>query len=144
MNTFPTFNDIYRPILEKDLDRHVDFMERKVNEAQRANDADEAERLLDEACDQCVDKVRVQMEEIKASVKQKGTTCTSSEDKQRYKSFVEGVTTGIRSTQGLFDKIFARIRNIVRTVVDWIRAGLGWMANVVTETFNTIRSLFNN
>ncbi len=144
MTTLPTFDDLYRPILQTNLDRHVDFMERKVNEAQRAKDADEAEKLLEEACNQCVNKVRDQMEEIKASVKQKGTTCTNSEDRQKYTSFVQAVTAGIRSSQGLFDQIFARIRNIVKTVVIWIREGLAWMTNVVTEAFKTVRSLFNN
>jgi hypothetical protein len=48
MTTFPSFDDHYRPQLQKHLDQNVvDFMETKVNEAQRINDADEAERLLD-------------------------------------------------------------------------------------------------
>jgi hypothetical protein len=125
MTTFPSFNDHYRPQLQRHLDRDVvDFMETKVKEAQRINDADEAERLLDQACDQCVQNVKVQMDEIKASVRQKGTTCTSSEDRQKYTLFVEEVTAGIRSTQELFDEIFERIREIVKPVIDRIKQGL--------------------
>jgi hypothetical protein len=84
------------------------------------------------------------VEEIKASVRQKGTTCTSSEDRQKYTSFIEGVTAGIRSTQGLFDRIFARIRDIVETVINWIRDGFVWMSCAVTAAFTSIRSFFNN
>ena len=120
-------------------------MERKIEEVRQKNDENEAERLLDEACDQCVNKFKAQMEDIKASVKQRGVNCTSPEDQQKYEMYVERVTASVNLTQGLFDTIFSRIRSIVTNVVDWIRQGVGWMTNVVTDTLKAIiRTLFGS
>ena len=123
----------------------VDHMERKIEEVREKDDENEAERLLDEACDQCVNKFKAQMEDIKASVKQRGVNCTSPEDQQKYEMYVERVTASVNLTQGLFDTIFSRIRSIVTNVVDWIRQGVGWMTNVVTDTLKAIiRTLFGS
>ena len=97
MATFPTFDEFYRPELER---------------------------------------------KIKASVRQKVAACTNPEARQKYLTFVTQVTGGIRSTQGLFQQISDRIRHIVQPVVDWIRNGLTWLANVVTDALKTIRDFF--
>ena len=110
-------------------------------EAQLMDNADEAEDLLDKACDQCQSTLVTKMNEVKASVKQKRTNCTTVEEKQKYTVFVKAVTDGIRSTQGLFDSMFQRLRDLVGTVVGWIRDGVRWLGNKVAGIFTRIRSL---
>ena len=143
MATFPTFDGYYRPELHRNLKRDVDKLESQVNQVQDSTDADEAERLLDKVCNQCVDQFKTQMEEIKVSVKSKSAMCTNSEDREKYTLFVKEVANGIRSTQAFFDRIFERIRHIVQTVVNWIRNGLNWITNIVTDTFKTIQEFFH-
>lgn len=143
MATFPTFDEYYRPKIHKNLQLDVNKLESEVNEVQNSTDADEAERLLDDVCNQCVNQFKAQMEEIKASVKSKSAVCTNSEDREKYAVFVKEVANGIRSTQAFFDQIFARIRDVVQTVINWIRNSLNWITNIITDTFKTIREFFH-
>ena len=143
MAQYPSFNEHYRPQIQNQLNQNVDHMERKINEAQQLKDADEAERMLDEACDKCLENVQEHVNGIKASIKQKRpSSSASSQEQKRYTDFVAASATGVNQTKGLFDTIFARIRNMINTVVEWIRKGLAWMASRIVDTFKIIRSLF--
>ena len=142
MTQFPSFLELFQPQIQSIFNRDVDYMERKINEVQQLNDADEAERLLDQACDEFLANYERQMNEIRASIKQKRPSHTSPTEQNRYNIFVEAATVGIRQNQGSFDTIFSRLRSIVSTVVDWIRKGLAWNENLIRDHFNGIRSLF--
>lgn len=140
-----SFERDYQPQLRAVLSQNVDIMEQKINEARWTNDANEAERVLAQACDECVDKVKTETNKIKESIKQKRPSSTSStEQQQRYIAFVQACAGGFRLIQILFDGIFARIRDVVKMVVDSIRKGLAWMKDIIESAFNAIRSLFNN
>lgn len=143
MSQFPSFDEHFRPQIQNTLSRHVDSMERKVNEAQQSKDTDEAIRALDQACDECVQAVQTEVNRIKASVKDKRPSETAPQaQKDNYKTFVEATTTGFINTQGIFGEIFSRLRKIVSTVVEWIRKGLAWIGNKIKEAFSAIRSFF--
>lgn len=143
MKILSSFDEYYRPQIDATLNRHVTFMEKKVTAAQWTNGADEAERLLGEACDDLMDNVREQLSSIKLSVlrKRPGTTA-SSEEQRKYCEFAQATAVGVRSARGLFYTIFSRIRNVVRTVADWVRRGVSWEKNKVRDAFHDIRSLF--
>ena len=143
MAQFPSFDEHFRPQIQNSLNQHLNSMERKVNEAQQSNDADEAEKMLDQACEECVKTVQSEVNRIKASIKDKRPSETSSqEQKDGYRVFLQAATAGFLQTQGLFAEIFSRLRNIVSTVVDWIRKGLGWIGSKIRDAFSAIRSLF--
>ena len=140
MANFSSFDQQYRSALHDKLNENVNIMQQKVNQVQSMSDPDAAERALDEACDGCLNRVANHVKEIKESARQKRASCKTPADEQRYAVFVQGVASGIQATQSLIDNIFTKIRNLVETVVGWIRAGISWMASTITDVFNTIRT----
>ena len=138
--SYPTFEGEYQPRLRNFLERDViGSLQTRLEHVRSTNDVDEAERLLDEACDQCLGQVTTEINSIKSDVKRRRQD-TNSE--QSYITFVQGVTVGIRRTEGLFQQIFGRIRSLITTVVDWIRSGISWVGEQIQETFHAIRNFF--
>ncbi|CAF1431256.1 unnamed protein product [Adineta ricciae] len=140
MANFSSFEQQYQSALHDKLSENVNIMQQKVNQAQSMSDADAAERALDEACDGCLNRVANHVKEIKESARQKRASCKTPADEQRYTTFIQGVASGIQATQSLIDTIFTQIRNLVVTVVSWIRMGISWMASTITDVFNSIRA----
>lgn len=141
MTQFPSFLELFQPQIHNIFNRDVDSMERKIHQARQLNDADKAERMLDQACDELLANYKREVDEIRASIKQKRPSHTSSTEQSRYNIFVEAATVGIRQNQEKFDTIFSRLRNIVNSIVDWIRQGLAWNENLIRDHFSSIRSL---
>lgn len=141
-----SFEDEFQPQITSTLSTVVDHMHEKMRLAESSS-VDDAERMLEEACDNCVKTFKTKMDEIKGSVrkaKPDPSSSTYNEDEKKYKAYVEATAKGIEKTRSLFDKVFERIRDIVSTVIDCIKAGVGWIWNQLNEAFASIRSLWTS
>ncbi|CAF1432176.1 unnamed protein product [Adineta ricciae] len=143
MANFSSFDEQYRPAFHNKLDQNVvEFMQQNIDRAQLMNDADKAEKFLEEACDQCINIVTDHVKEIKESAKQKRASCKTPADEQKYTTFIQGVAAGVQAAQSKIDQIFCRIHDLITTVIGWIRKGTQWIANAISEAFTFIRSIF--
>ncbi len=121
-------------------------MESKANTASSLS-ANEAENFLDEACNGLYKKVKSEVEELKATVrrnKPNPSSATYSTDKQKYDAYITAVATSIKTSTNLVELVFQGIRDIVSTVIDWIRAGAAWAWDRIADSFNALRSLWSN
>jgi hypothetical protein len=139
-----SFDDEFQPQITSTLSTVVDHMHEKMRLTESSS-VDDAERMLDEACNDCVKTFTTKMDEIKASVKRgkpDPSSSTYNEDERKYKAYVEAATKGIEKSKNLFDTVFERIRDIVSTVIECIKAGVDWIWNQLNDAFSSIRSLW--
>lgn len=124
----------------------ADDMQSKVSTASSLS-ADQAEQLLDEACNGLYEKVKSEVEGIKATVKKNKpnpSSATYTTDKQKYDAYITAVATSIKKSANLLELVFKQIRTIVSTIIEWIRAGTAWAWDRITDGFNALRHLWPN
>ena len=141
-----SFDEEFNPQITDTLNAVVDHMQGKMIDAKSLS-VDEAEKLLDNACDNCIKTFQSKMEEIKASakkVKPDPSSATYYEDNKKYTAYIATVATGFDKSKSLFDTVFDRIRHIVSTVIDCIKLGMNWIWEQLNETFASIRFLLKS
>jgi hypothetical protein len=125
------------------LNTAVDRLEEKIAEADLGS-IDEAETLIDEACQECIETFKAKLEEIKASAKRgkpDPSSSTYDEDIKKYTAYITAVASGIEKSKSLFDPIFDRIRKIVSTIVERLRSDAALKWNQIIEDFTSFGSL---
>jgi hypothetical protein len=140
-----SFDDEFHPQIVSTFNTMVDHLEEKMNLAESSS-IEDAERILDEACDNCVRTFQSKIDEIKASVKKCKPDPSSSsyhEDEKKYKAYVEATANGIAKSTSLFNQVFERLRGIVLHVVECIKAGIKYIWNQLNEAFAAVKALWN-
>jgi hypothetical protein len=138
------FDDEFQPQITSTLDTVVDHIQTKMISLESSS-VDDAEKMLDEACKNCVKTFETKMDEIRTSVKRgkpDPSSSTYNEDERKYRAYVKAAAKGIEKSISLFDKVFERIRDIVSTVIECIKAGVDWIWNQLNDAFSSIRSLW--
>jgi hypothetical protein len=141
-----SFDEEFQPEITSTLDTVVDHIQAKMRLAESSS-VDDAEKMLDAACNDCVKTFQSKMEDIKASVrkaKPDPSSTTYNEDEKKYTAYVEATAKGIEKSKTLFDTVFERIKSIVSTVIECIKAGVDWIWNQLNEAFTTIKSLWTS
>jgi hypothetical protein len=144
--SFESFDDEFQPQITSTLDTVVDHIQTKMISLESSS-VDDAERMLDEACTNCVKTFETKMDEIRTSVKRgkpHPSSSTYNEDERKYRAYVEAAAKGIEKSISLFDKVFQRIRDIVSIVIECIKAGVDWIWNQLNDAFASIRSLWTS
>ena len=141
MGNYPSFEESYGPQLRNTFGAEVRKTEDAVNRTSQITDADEAEESLDEACDELKRNCNKKIDEMKEEVKQKRPKNPTAEEEQRYAQFIGAMAVGFRTFSNVLNAIFQRLRDLIATVIDWIRRGIAWTALTVREAFSAIRSL---
>ncbi|CAF2134439.1 unnamed protein product [Rotaria magnacalcarata] len=123
------FDEEFQPQIRHMLNTSVDHIQEQMANVESLS-ADEAEKLLEHACDDFVKTIQTKVEEIKSSVKQRKpdpSSPTYTEDNKKYTAYTVAVAAGMEQSKSLIDTILNSIRNIVSTVVECIRASVEWM-----------------
>ncbi|CAF2982152.1 unnamed protein product [Rotaria sp. Silwood2] len=141
-----SFDEEFQPQITNTLNTIVDHIQETVNKAEPLS-ADDAEKMLDDACDDCINTFKTKIEEIRASARRARpdpSSQTYDEDEKMYTAYITAVATGIEQSKSFFDTVFERIRNIVSTVVECIKAGVKWAWDQLTAAFDSIKSLYKS
>jgi ElaB/YqjD/DUF883 family membrane-anchored ribosome-binding protein len=141
-----SFDQEFQPQIENELNTVVNHIQTKMADAKSLS-VDEAEKLLDDACNDCIKTLQSKMEDIRDSVKTKRPDPSSStydEDNKKYTNYIAVVASGITKSKSLFDTVFYQIRSIVSTVIECIKAGANYIWDQLNEAFNSVRSLFTS
>jgi hypothetical protein len=140
------FDREFQPQIKTTLDEVIDRMQTRMADATSLS-VDEAEKLLDDACNDCIKTFQSKMEDIKTSArrgKPDPSSSTYDEDNKKYTTFIAAIASGIERSKSLFDTVFDRIRSIVSTFIECIKAGVTHIWEQLIEAFNSVRSLFNS
>ncbi|CAF0874913.1 unnamed protein product [Rotaria sordida] len=109
-----SFDEEFQPQITNTLNTLVDHIQGKMDNAESSS-VDEAENLLDDACNDCIKTFETKIEEIKTSARRARpdpSSPTYAEDNKKYAVYITAVATGIEQSKSLFDTVFERIRNI--------------------------------
>ncbi len=145
-NVLPLFDEEYHPQIKKTLSTAVDHVQEKMSQA-RSSNVEEAERIFDKACDDCVKTFEKKLNEIKTSVKSAKPdpkSATYDEDNRKYHAYIDAAAIGVEQSKRLFDTVVKRIRDIVSTVLECIKAGVKWICSQFSDAFDSIKSLLNS
>ena len=110
----------------------------------RSSTIDDAERRLDEAINNCVQEFQTKREDFKGSIlgrRPDSSSPTFPQEKENYVTLVDTVAKSIEKSKTLFDTIFKRIRDIVSTVLECIKAGVEDIWSQLKIAFNSIRNI---
>lgn len=143
MANYPSFDEFYRPQFRTTLEAEFLKVEDAVSQTRKTTNPDDAERLLEKACDELKSNCNKKIDEVKEAVKQKRPKNPTAEQEQQYAKFIGAMTVGFRTINGVLDTIFQHLQMLIATVTYWIRQGIGWAASTVSDTFSAIRSLYS-
>jgi hypothetical protein len=141
-----SFDEEFGPQIVSTCNTVVNHMQEKTTEV-KSSSVDAAEKLLDEACNKCIATFTSKIEDIRASVKRvkpNPSSPTHTEDDQKYLTYLDAVKRGIEKSQNLFDAVIERIRNIVSTVLECIKAGIDCIWKQLAEAFTSVKSLWTS
>ncbi|CAF0992132.1 unnamed protein product [Rotaria sordida] len=143
-----SFDEEFQPQIKNTLNTLVDHVQEKMDSAESLS-ADEAEKLLDDACNDCITTFQTKMEEIKNSARRARPDLSSptyTEDNKKYTDYIVAVTAGIKQSKSLFDTVFERIRNIPQVHDDRNNRTIDFTqrAHFQTTPTNANRGIENN
>ena len=128
------------------LNTIVDGFEQKMTDA-KSTSVDDAEKLLEDACSDCIRTFQTKIEDIKATARRarpNSSSPTYDEDQEKYAAYITVVAAGVEQSRNLFDKVFERIKGIVSHVLECLKAGVTCIWDQLKEAFASVKAIWRS